>query len=157
MKVNANQAFSLQPSPIFNLGKGFQQEAAGPVLVPISTSSSVGAHTDPSPQNTTDPTTTTGSVPVAPCSHYQSKQKSHIFVESWTTPHHTLPCRSLFRQLSHPLSPRSRFQPGCAPRECPQRLGSESPMLKHEGIFRQCQFKFAHQPYKYESPSPQDV
>lgn len=157
MRVNANQAFSLQPSPIFNLGKGFQREAADPALVPVSMSGRVGAHTDPSPQNTADPTTTTGSVPVVLCSRYQSKQKSHIFVERWTTQHHTLPCRSLFVQLSHLLSPRSCFQPGCAPRECPRSLGSESPMLKHENIFRQCQFKFAHQPYKYESPSPRDV
>lgn len=157
MRANANQAFSLQPRPIFNLGKGFEQEAADPALVPVSTSCHVGAHIDPLPQNTADPTTTTGSVPVALCSHYQSKQKSHIFVERWTTQRHTLPCSSLFGQLSHPLSPRSCFQPGCAPRECPQRFGSESSMLKHESIFRQCQFKFAHQPYKYESPSPRDV
>lgn len=109
------------------------------------------------PKTPLTPTTTTGSVPVVLCSRYQSKQKSHIFVERWTTQHHTLPCRSLFGQLSHLLSPRSCFQPGCAPRECPRSLGSESPMLKHENIFRQCQFKFAHQPYKYESPSPRDV
>lgn len=30
MRANANQAFSLQPSPIFNLGKGFQQELQAP-------------------------------------------------------------------------------------------------------------------------------
>lgn len=54
-------------------------------------------------------------------------------------------------------APGSCFKLGCVPREPPRHPRSEAPCLNMRGIFRWHQFKFAHQPYKYESPTRRDV
>lgn len=157
MRVNANQAFSLQPSPIFNLGKGFRQEAAGPALVPVATSSCVGARTDPLPPGAADPTASSGSVLTGLRSRYPRKKKSPTFAEIRSScPSSRDPFRVALLPTKLP-GPASSWGacPGNPPP--PQRPRSEAPCLNMRGIFRWRQFKFAHQPYKYESPSRRDV
>lgn len=82
------------------------------------------------------------------------KEKAHIFVERSTTPWLT---GEFLGDLPTHRARESCFKPRCVPREAPRHPGSEAPRLNMSGIFRRHQFKFVHQPYKYESPSQRDV